>query len=91
MSQGKYQTRKTPGDTEWFVEDRFGMFIHWGTYALAARHEWVKFNEKISEEKYHKYFQYFDPDLYNPREWARMAKEAGMKYVVITTKEYKIN
>ena len=37
-----YVTRKTPGDTEWFRHDRFGMFIHWGLYALPARHEWVK-------------------------------------------------
>lgn len=89
MSNGKFQIHKTPGDTEWFVADRFGMFIHWGTYALAARHEWVKFNEKITEEKYQKYFEHFDPDLYDPKEWARMAKEAGMKYVVITTKHHE--
>jgi len=87
--ESKFTTRKTPGNTEWFVADRFGMFIHWGLYAMAARHEWVKFNEKISEKKYQKYFHYFDPDLYNPQEWAQMAKNAGMKYVVITTKHHE--
>ena len=81
-----YVTRKTPGDTSWFVHDRFGMFIHFGTYALAARHEWVKRNESISEEKYNKYFEYFNPDLFDAKEWARKAKEAGMKYAVLTTK-----
>lgn len=84
-----YVTRKTPGDTAWFRHDRFGMFIHWGLYALPARHEWVKTNERIPEEKYDKYFQYFDPDLYDPKEWARQAKAAGMKYVVMTTKHHE--
>jgi len=76
-------------DTRWFVHDRFGMFIHWGLYALAARHEWVKHNERISNENYQNYFDLFNPDLYNPREWARMAREAGMKYFVITTKHHE--
>ena len=54
------------GDSSWFVKDRFGMFIHWGLYALAARHEWVKNRERISTEAYQKYFDRFDPDLYDP-------------------------
>ena len=44
--------RKTPGDTAWFMHDRFGMFIHFGLYAMAARHEWIKSYECIPEEKY---------------------------------------
>lgn len=84
-----YKTRKTPGDTAWFTHDRFGMFIHFGLYAMPARHEWVKTNELISEEKYQKYFDNFNPDLYDPREWARQAKAAGMKYVVMTTKHHE--
>ena len=84
-----YVTRKTPGDTAWFTHDRFGMFIHWGLYAMPARHEWIKNKECIPEEKYDKYFKYFDPDLYDPKEWARQAKEAGMKYVVLTTKHHE--
>lgn len=84
-----YVTRKTPGDTSWFTHDRFGMFIHWGLYSMPARHEWVKTKEAISEEKYDKYFKYFDPDMYDPKEWARQAKDAGMKYVVLTTKHHE--
>ena len=84
-----YVTRKTPGDTSWFTHDRFGMFIHFGLYAMPARHEWVKTNEKISEEHYDLYFKYFNPDLYDPRDWARQAKAAGMKYVVMTTKHHE--
>ena len=73
----------------WWVNDRFGMFIHWGLYALPARHEWVKNQERITTEDYQKYFDNFNPDLYNPREWAKMAKAAGMKYAVITTKHHE--
>lgn len=72
----------------WFTEDRFGMFVHWGLYSLAARHEWVKYREEISTAGYQKYFDHFDPDLYDPREWAAAAKKAGMKYVVLTTKHH---
>lgn len=74
---------------KWWTEARFGMFIHWGTYALAARHEWVKNNEHITDEAYRKYFDNFNPDLYAPKEWARMAKAAGMKYFVVTTKHHE--
>lgn len=72
----------------WWTHDRFGMFIHWGIYALPARHEWVKNYENISDEDYQKYFDNFDPDMYNPKEWAAKAKKAGMKYVVLTTKHH---
>jgi alpha-L-fucosidase len=82
-------TRPTIGDTGWFVHDRFGMFIHWGTYACAARHEWVKHMEQIPDDVYQAYFEHFDPDLYDPEEWALAAREAGMKYVVITTKHHE--
>ncbi len=84
-----YMTRKTPGDTAWFTHDRFGMFVHWGLYSMPARHEWIKNYECIPEEKYDKYLKYFNPDLYDPREWARMAKDAGMKYVVFTSKHHE--
>jgi len=84
-----YQTRKTPGDTAWFVRDRFGMFIHFGLYAMPARHEWMKNREKTPEAKYDKYFQYFNPDLFDARQWAADAKNAGMKYVVLTAKHHE--
>lgn len=80
----------TIGDTSWFVHDRFGLFIHWGTYSLAARHEWVKHNEKIPNEVYYeRYFKHFYPDLYDPNQWAKAAANAGMKYFVITTKHHE--
>ena len=77
-------------DTEWFVDARFGMFIHWGLYAQAARHEWMQNYEKVAPEEYEKrYFGRFDPDLYDPKEWAQMARQAGMRYFVITTKHHE--
>ena len=84
-----FPEHKTAGDTSWFIHDRFGMFIHFGLYALPARHEWVKTNEFISEEKYQKYFDHFDPDLFDAREWAKKAKASGMKYAVLTTKHHE--
>ncbi|GCE03294.1 alpha-L-fucosidase [Dictyobacter aurantiacus] len=83
-----------PERAQWFVHDRFGMFIHWGIYSAIARYgrgglaEWSKSLDQISEEHYQQYFDTFEPDLYDPREWARMAKAAGMKYAVITTKHH---
>ena len=74
---------------QWWTEARFGMFIHWGLYALPARHEWIKKRERMTDEEYRKYFDLFNPDLYNPREWAKMAKNAGMKYAVITAKHHE--
>ncbi|MGB2998117.1 MAG: alpha-L-fucosidase [Phycisphaerae bacterium] len=83
------KTIPTPGDTSWFVHDRFGLFIHWGLYALPARHEWVQHQEKIPAEAYEVYFRHFDPDLYDPKLWAAAAAGAGMKYFVVTTKHHE--
>ncbi|MCQ6557775.1 alpha-L-fucosidase [Paenibacillus mendelii] len=74
--------------TRWFQNDRFGMFIHWGLYAIPARGEWVRSVERISVEDYQPYFDQFDPDRYNPKEWAKAAKEAGMQYAVLTAKHH---
>jgi alpha-L-fucosidase len=74
--------------TDWFVHDRFGLFIHFGIYSAGARHEWLKKRETFTTEGYQKYFDHFDPDLYDPQQWAREAKAAGMKYAVITTKHH---
>jgi alpha-L-fucosidase len=74
---------------KWWTDARFGMFIHWGLYALPARHEWVKNRERMTNEQYQKYFDHFYPDLYDPHEWAKRAREAGMKYVVLTAKHHE--
>ena len=74
--------------TEWFREARFGMFIHFGPYAVPARGEWVKTNETMTNEDYQKYVDAFVPSNYNPKEWAALAKQAGMKYAVMTAKHH---
>jgi alpha-L-fucosidase len=74
---------------KWWTDARFGMFIHWGLYALPARHEWVKNIERMNNTQYQKYFDYFNPDMWDPHEWAKMAKAAGMKYVVLTAKHHE--
>ena len=89
-AQSPSPAEKAPPDRlAWWTEARFGMFIHWGLYALPARHEWVKKDERLTSEQYEKYFRLFDPDLYDPRAWARAAKAAGMRYAVLTTKHHE--
>jgi len=84
------QVRPTTGDSSWFVHDRFGLFIHWGLYALGARHEWLMHNEQIPVEEYERrYFKHFEADLYDPSVWAEAAAGAGMKYFVVTTKHHE--
>lgn len=76
---------------DWFLDAKFGMFIHWGLYAGPARGEWLMHNEAMSPEEYRKYAypssgeQYFAADKFDANEWATLAKEAGMKYMNLTT------
>ena len=72
----------------WFQEARFGMFIHWGLYAIPARGEWVRSNEQMPESEYLPFFEEFNPVDYDPKQWAKAAKDAGMKYVVMTAKHH---
>jgi len=92
-AQQKHIGNETPEQKQqrmaWWTHDRFGMFIHWGLYALPARHEWVKRWERMSNDQYKVYFDMFDPDLFDPKAWARQAKAAGMKYAVLTTKHHE--
>ena len=76
-------------DMRWFTEGRFGLFMHWGLYALNGESEWLMYNSAMTFEEYReRFFNYFEPDLFDPKEWARLAKEAGMKYFVITAKHH---
>ena len=74
--------------TAWFVHDRFGMFIHWGIYSIPARGEWVRNKETLGDAAYQPYFDEFNPARYDPRAWAALARQAGMKYAVITGKHH---
>ena len=71
-----------------FRERRFGLFVHWGLYAAAARGEWVRHVERTTDDDYQQYSDNFDPDLYDPQSWADQAANEGMRYSVITTKHH---
>lgn len=74
--------------TKWYCHDRYGMFIHWGLYSIPGRGEWVRSVERIPHEEYKKYMNEFKVEDYDPKEWARIAKKAGMKYAVLTAKHH---
>jgi len=73
---------------EWFNEARFGMFIHWGLYSILGRGEWVMYIERIPKEEYAKLAEKFNPTKFNADKWAKLAKESGMKYMVLTTRHH---
>lgn len=74
---------------KWWREARFGMFVHFGLYALLGRQEWVMANENIPPEEYEKLADRFQPKPGAPREWAKLAKAAGCKYMVLTTRHHE--
>lgn len=76
------------GDISWWQHDRFGMFIHWGIYSIPARGEWVHTRGEIMPEDYQKFAEFFSPDKFEPAQWAKAARRAGMKYVVFTAKHH---
>ena len=75
-------------DLEWWQKARFGMFIHWGLYSLLGRGEWVMYQEHIPPEEYASLADRFNADAYNPSEWVALARDAGMEYMVITTRHH---
>ena len=72
----------------WFQEARFGMFLHWGLYAIPGRGEWYMSGARMPAEEYERYMREFTAKAYDPRDWARRAKQAGMRYVVLTAKHH---
>ena len=93
---------ETPAERDarlkWFREARFGMFIHWGLYSQAAGEfdgkptpgagEWIMADLKVPVSKYQSLVPQFNPVKFDAREWVRVAKNAGMKYITITTKHH---
>jgi len=81
---------------KWWREARFGLFIHWGLYAIPAGEwkgetnhaEWILTTAQISVEEYEKFAPQFNPTAFNAAEWVKYAKDAGMKYIVITSKHH---
>ncbi len=81
---------------QWWREARFGMFIHWGLYAVPAGEwngktgygEWIRTSAEIPLDTYDHFREQFNPVKFNADEWVKMAKDAGMKYIVITSKHH---
>jgi alpha-L-fucosidase len=81
----------TPGNLaarEWYREARFGLFVHWGVYSTLANGEWVMQTQRIPVQRYEELPSFFDPYRFDAREWVRLVKEAGMRYITITAKHH---
>ena len=74
---------------KWWHEAKFGMFIHWGLYSILGRHEWVMENEGIPVSEYAPLAKQFKPKPFPARDWAKIARETGMRYMVMTTKHHE--
>jgi len=81
--------RTRPKRMKWWNDARFGMFVHWGLYAQLGRHEWAMNIECIPKTEYEKLADTWKPKPRPMRAWARLAKKAGMKYMVMTTKHHE--
>ncbi|MFB3903920.1 MAG: alpha-L-fucosidase [Acidobacteriota bacterium] len=73
---------------EWFQDSKFGLFVHWGIYSVRGRAEWVLYNDRIPLRNYETLAQFFNPTEFDPAEWVALVKEAGMKYITITSKHH---
>ncbi len=73
---------------EWFQQAKFGLFVHWGVYSLLGDGEWVMNNQNIAIDEYKKLPTFFNPIDFNAQAWVTMAKEAGMKYITITSRHH---
>src|SRR5690606_26811422 len=76
------------GASRWFQEARFGLFIHWGVYSVVGAGEWVMHNRRMTVADYEQLPGRFNPTAFDPDAWVRLAKQAGMRYITITSKHH---
>jgi alpha-L-fucosidase len=87
--QWKYEpSAENLKNREWFQQARFGLFIHWGVYSIPGDGEWVMNNQQIPVRTYEKLPAFFNPTEFDAKAWVQMAKDAGMKYITITSKHH---
>jgi len=79
---------RIPKKMEWWSEARFGMFIHWGIYSLLRRGEWIMLRSRIPKAEYAKLADRFDPKKFDASRWVEQARDAGMRYMVLTTRHH---
>lgn len=85
----KYEpTPENLKNREWFQDAKFGLFVHWGVYSVLGDGEWVMNNQQIPIKTYEKLPAFFNPTEFNPAEWVQLVKDAGMKYITITSKHH---
>lgn len=82
------ELRLSAEQMQWWQDAKFGMFIHWGLYAIEGKGEWAMFNNKIPAEEYAKLADRFNPQQFDAAVWAKTAKDAGMKYMVLTARHH---
>ncbi|MBL8218894.1 MAG: alpha-L-fucosidase [Bryobacterales bacterium] len=85
---GLHSSISAPDRTQWFRDAKFGMFIHWGPYAVIGRHEWARHRFQIPQAEYDVYARAFNPARFNGAEWVDLAHNAGARYIVITSKHH---
>ncbi len=83
-----FPTKENLEARKWFKEAKFGLFIHWGVYSVLGDGEWVMNNQNISIKEYERLPGFFNPIEFDADEWVKMAKEAGMKYITITSRHH---
>ncbi len=88
LAQTYQPTPENLKSRQWFQDNKFGLFIHWGVYSVLGKGEWVMNNDKIAIADYEKLPPRFNPTEFNPAEWVAMVKDAGMKYITITSKHH---
>jgi alpha-L-fucosidase len=89
LAQENYiPTKENLEARQWFQDAKFGLFIHWGVYSILGDGEWVMNNQNISIDNYEKLPSFFNPIDYDPEKWVKMAKDAGMKYITITSRHH---
>lgn len=82
------ELRLSAEQMQWWQDAKFGMFIHWGLYAIEGKGEWAMFNDKIPAEEYAKLADRFNPQHFDANAWAKVARDAGMKYMVLTARHH---
>lgn len=92
LEASKEETSKelelSTSDMQWWRDAKFGMFIHWGVYSIIGKGEWVMFSKNMDVREYRKLKDEFTAEKFNAKDWAQCAKDAGMKYMVLTSRHH---
>src|SRR5436190_22553270 len=85
---GRKLVRRFGDGRDWFFQNRFGMFVHWGLYAIHGWHEQEQWRNRVPRGEYVKLVKQWNPTRYDPEAWLDLAQSIGMKYLCLTTKHH---